>query len=139
MQLVDFCSPPGQEDVRTHGALYPIFGSATGSALLADWPTTSVRMLIARSRDQLGALASDPDAILERLREVRRDGHAFGGLSYAAEAYAIAVALPGTALGNELIVNLRGPADKMNSRRWYLAATMHEAIACYLKRGGAEN
>ena len=133
MQLIDFVASPGQGYGREPGYLFPLFGSAVGSAILANWPIASVRAIIAQSRDQIGALAVDADTILDRLNEVRQDGHAFGGMSRQAEACSIAVALPPARFGTELTVSLRGPTAEIGARRWRLAAMMHDAIAAHLK------
>jgi DNA-binding IclR family transcriptional regulator len=130
MQLVDFILAPGQNYGGGHGLLFPIFGSAVGSSVLASWPIATVRNLIEESQDQLGGLASE--TILDRLRDVREDGHAFGGMSLYAEKCSIAVALPIAQFDTTLALTLRGSTDDISKRRWQLAATMHEAIIEYL-------
>ncbi len=128
MQLVDVLMPPGSMYDRPAGHIFPLFNSAAGAALLADWPVRSVRNLIAQSADQLGPLAADPDTICRRLNEVRLNGHAFGGLRAESEKCSLAVALPTAAFGTELSLSLRGPAKWMVANRWRLAALLEEAV-----------
>jgi DNA-binding IclR family transcriptional regulator len=128
MRLIQFLAPSGKFYARLPGRPFPIFGSAAGSAILATWPRTTVRDLIAQSQDQLGPLAATPDVILAQLSEVRANGHAFGGAYEIAEKCSIAIALPPAKFGTELTLSLRGPMEDFKARRWRLAAMMQEAV-----------
>jgi DNA-binding IclR family transcriptional regulator len=132
MQLVKFVAPPGHARQNAPGSLFPMFSSASGAAILATWPRSTVRLMVEQSEDQLGDLAGRPDLVLERLREIRADGHAFGGLSEEPERCSIAVALPQAGFGTELSLSLASPAPDLRARRWRLSAIMQEAVAAHL-------
>ena len=132
MQLTHFLSPPGRVYDRPPGEFYSLFSSAAGAAILATWPIATVRALIAESGDQLGDLAARPEVVLANLDEVRENGHAFGGLSPDADTCSVAVALPPSSPNLDLTLSLRGAIETMQSRRWYFAALIHDAIASYI-------
>lgn len=132
MQLIDFVGPSEHLFGRAPGHLFPMLGSVAGAAVLATLPIDTVCELIAQSEDQLGGRATSPDSLLDRLSEVRTNGHAFGGLSEAAEKCSIAVALPRAQFRIQLALSLRGPFEEMKARRWHLAAVIDETIAAHL-------
>jgi DNA-binding IclR family transcriptional regulator len=132
MRVIDFIEPPGQSYRSSAGHLFPLFSSAAGSAILATWPQSSVRSLLEKSEDQIGAVAAQPEAFLDRLNVVRANGHAFGGLSEASEECSIAVALPRAGFGTELALSVRGPSEALKAKRWRLAARIEEAVTAHL-------
>ncbi len=135
MQLTHFLAPPGKSHSHPPGEKYSLFASAAGAAILATWPIATVRKLIAASSDELCSLAEKPQVILASLEEVRENGHAFGGLSPDADICSIAVALPQSPPNVDLTLSLRGSSDNLQSRRWYYAAVIREAVATYLGGG----
>lgn len=134
MQMLDYKAPPGNAFVRRYGELFHMFNSAAGAAMLATWPIATVRTLIEQSRDLLGALADQPNVILAHLDEVRANGHAFGGLSALPEQCGLAVSLPKTEQGVELVLALRGSIDNLAANRWRFAALTQEAVATMLNK-----
>lgn len=100
--------------------------------MLATWPIATVRKLIEESQDVLGALAEQPEEILAHLDEVRANGHAFGGMSELPEECGLAVALPKTMLGVDMVIALRGSISNLQPNRWRFAALAQEAIVSML-------
>lgn len=134
MQMLDYKAPHASVFETPTGQLFQLFNSAAGAAMLATWPVATVRRLIEESRDLLGALADQPSVILAHLDEVRENGHAFGGLSSLPEQCGLAVALPKTEQGVELVLALRGSTSHLRANRWRFAALTQEALASMLNQ-----
>jgi len=87
-----------------------------------------IRALIPRASAQLGERAGQPDAILDGLRRIRKDGYAFGGVSDDDGTMSIALPLPVTAAGIQLVLGLNGPVERILHRKDRLVALMRAAI-----------
>lgn len=114
------------------GVRIPLFGSAIGAAWLAAQNERRIRAAIKLCRRELGRAAEEPDAILESVRRVAKQGHAFGGISAHDEVRGLAVALPISRDGIVLVLGTCGQKDEMETRRDQIAETLTRNIGSLL-------
>jgi DNA-binding IclR family transcriptional regulator len=134
MQLVDvlrWTQLPVEGEVRpvelSIGTRIPMFGSCIGAAWLATQSDKTVRDTVDLCRRELKAQATDIDHILERIREIRKQGYAFGGVTPSASR-AIALPLPPNRNGIVLVLSVSGRTHYMEQRREEIAAYLQETI-----------
>lgn len=128
MQVIDIDGglDPGPE--APNGALLPIFGSASGAALLAEMSPVEVEALMERARIR----PPDRPELHQALETVRANGYAFGGLSIEEDAsLSIAMCLPRTPADILLVVGLGGPREEFEAKVDRYVDLMKRAIAAW--------
>ncbi len=140
MQILDVFEPaPHGASARRQesiGVRVPIFGSCTGAAWLSAQSDAMVLATARLCRRALGEQKGDTAQILDLVRRIREQGHAFGGLSADDSSRAIALALPATRDGLVLVISISGPADEIQEDREAIAATLKRHITAHLEMVG---
>lgn len=120
---------PQRVYIRT-GALKPICRSAVGKALLTEKGPGELGRLVRR----INAEATDPadrvdyNALIDELRQIRRDRHARSMGSVRPNRDVIATALPVPPGQPPLAIGVGGPIDRMNEIRDQVLRTFDEVI-----------
>ncbi len=134
IQIVDMFDPPAIGRRRagpgrdTLGVRVPIFGTTTGAAWLSAQSDPTVLATARLCRRELGPLADDPDRILDLVRRVREQGHAFGGISADGAIRAVSIPLPPNRDGIVLVASITAAAEVMEERQAEIAGVLREAI-----------
>jgi DNA-binding IclR family transcriptional regulator len=113
------------------GMRIPLFGSCHGAAWLSTQSDQTICATAQRCRRELGPKAKNLDQIFERIRRVRAQGYAFGGLTEHDHERMLAMALPQLRNGIVLVLGTYGPASEMENRREEIARVLREHIARY--------
>jgi DNA-binding IclR family transcriptional regulator len=142
MQVMDNRFPQQSERIVAHaarkseddiGTQIPLFGSCTGAAWLSCQSEATVRTAIRLCRRYLGSQANDAEFIMERLRRIREQGYAYGGISSDDGCRTLALPLPPTSNGIVLVMSLFGETEMMDEHREEMAAQAKELIRQHLK------
>jgi DNA-binding IclR family transcriptional regulator len=139
MQIVDVFEPGDAESAlrqKSIGLRVPIFGSCTGAAWLAAQSDEMVLSTARLCRRALGEQADDSERILEFVRRVRAQGHAFGGVTPDEATRAVAVAFPPGRDGTVQIMAVSAPAEEMDERRDEIARVMRDEVSRHLGSTG---
>ncbi|MFC4595709.1 IclR family transcriptional regulator [Sphingobium tyrosinilyticum] len=124
MQIIDARVPAEVEVPVEIGTRMPLFGSASGAALLAAWEDSEIARWMDRARLPRG----DWDDMRAGIALVRHEGYAFGGVSEGNDARGFAMLLPRSPLGPSLVVGLGGSSDRLESDRAEIVALMRATI-----------
>ncbi|MGA8113988.1 MAG: IclR family transcriptional regulator [Actinocatenispora sp.] len=127
------------------GRRVPPHGTAVGKALLADLPDAAVRAMLGRTGmpARTDATITDPDRLLEHLREVRIRGYAMDDGEQEAGVRCLGAAIPDAP--SPMAVSVSGPASRITDsatgrfvpelRR--IARAMSQALSSPAQRHGA--
>jgi DNA-binding IclR family transcriptional regulator len=138
MQLLDAVSPaePPPKALEANfpvassaGVRIPMFGSTVGAAWLSVQDERTVHAAIRLCRRELGKAADDVGGIMERVRRVRRQGFAFGGISADDAIRSLGVALPPSRNGVVLVLGASGATEEMEARRDEIVGVIREKVA----------
>lgn len=116
----------------TVGMRVPLFGSCTGAAWLFCQTETTIRAAMHLCRRELGKEKNKAAQIIERLRQFREQGYAFGGISLDDNVRGFAVPLPPAANGIVLVLALLGRTRDMEARREEMARVSKALIQQHL-------
>jgi DNA-binding IclR family transcriptional regulator len=128
MQIIDVIQLANAPAFTERGIKVPLFGSAIGGAFLASREDGEIEALMERAR----LPPADRPPLLESLHEIRREGHAFSGVSAEGDIWSVAVALPPMPAGVPMVVGLAGTPERIRTERAQLAELLHEAIRRHL-------
>ena len=115
------------------GDRIPLFGSASGGALLSARSDEVIRSTIS-AFNQTQEDESDriePETLLAEVREVRRSGISIAYGAYSNESGGIAIPLSATQDGNPLAVGLGGPRDRMKRSQSQFKKLLRDLRAKY--------
>lgn len=96
------------------GLQVPLLGSCTGAAWLSSQDNATIRSAIHLCKRELTWQVGDEETILERIKEIKRQGYSFGGMSVANETRSLSIPLPRTANGLVLVLCMSGTKDEMD-------------------------
>jgi DNA-binding IclR family transcriptional regulator len=113
----------------------PLFGSCIGAAWLSAQNEQKIRASIRLCRRELGREADNPAKIFERIRRVKEQGYAFGGLTEDDMVRTIAVPLPPCPNGIVLVVGTVGAASEFETQRQDIVKLLKDTIRTHLKGG----
>jgi DNA-binding IclR family transcriptional regulator len=129
MQVLDLIAPPDTILPHWRGMRAPMFGSATGAAYLSTLSRPDMTDLLAKARLQ----PATAQAIMETVRRVESDGHAYGGLNAELASRSIAVPLPMRGAQPPLVIGLADEAAHLEPRKAQVARLMKDIIERRLK------
>lgn len=131
LQIVDLVNPHTFLSDPAKGGRSPMFLSTPGAAYLAAHSDEEALRLMKRL-PQLRHLSDDArEDMLTTIRAVRLAGYSCG-LHEDVDLFTIAMALPRSAIGVQLVLSVGGARRGMESRVEQLAAILQEAIATEL-------
>jgi len=114
------------------GSRVPMFSSALGEAYLAALGDAEILRWLDRTPEARRLPQARRDELLDALRAVRTDGYACS-ISDHADLFSIAVALPRTAAGLQLVLGLAGPQERIEPRRKQLFEMIRRAMSDALR------
>jgi DNA-binding IclR family transcriptional regulator len=140
MQILDVHRGQDQPAKSRAGALdsgigfrSPLFGSCIGAAWLSAQNEQKIRASIRLCRRELGREADNTAKIFERVRRVKEQGYAFGGLTEDDLVRTIAVPLPPCPNGIVLVVGIVGAASEFEIQRQDIVRLLKDTIRTHLK------
>jgi DNA-binding IclR family transcriptional regulator len=115
------------------GYVVPLFGTGIGTALLATMSDDEISALgerfnlqARRRRDRLDVLT-----VLEEVHKVRKSGYAAAYDRLIADTGAVAMALPRSLEGRQLVLAVAGLGDRIHRNEAVIIRTMRRAISRY--------
>lgn len=121
--------PSALQVAHRQGERVPVHATALGKALTATLPGDTARRLLrlAGQPSRTPRTITDPDALIDQLRAIRRRGWALDDGEYETGVRAVAVALP----GHRVVVGLAvsGPAERLADRDLPRIATVLGRVA----------
>lgn len=115
------------------GFMAPIFGTGIGAALLSTMPDARIVALAERFNAQTRRRRDrvDVPTVLEEIRQVRDQGYAAAYDRLIDDTGAVAMPLPKSLEGRQLIVAVAGLGDRIRRNETAIIRTMRKAIARY--------
>ncbi len=120
-----------------NGYRAPLFGTTAGAMWLASQSDDVVRAAIRLCRRELGERAKETGKLLDAVRRVRAQGHAFGGVTDDGRNRTLAVALPPCRNGIVLVICVFGETEEMQSRRDDMAVRLKQLVHTFMPSGPA--
>lgn len=120
------------------GSRRPLFGSSVGAAWLSSQSEEKIRAAIRLCRRELGRDAENIRQILKRMRSIKSQGYAFGGLSYDDSIRSIAVPLPPCPSGIVLVLAASGASAEIGKRRKEIVNIMKSMIFRHFGADGVQ-
>jgi DNA-binding IclR family transcriptional regulator len=115
---VDFCI----------GMRSPMFGSCIGAAWLSSQDPRTIRNAMQLCRRELKSQEHQAGTMFERIRQIKQQGYAFGGLCIDDSVSSLAVPLPPCRDGIVLVIAVSGPSQQMRERRDEIVALLRSTI-----------
>ncbi len=114
----------------SEGYMGPLFRSGVGSALLSVKPEDEVRVLVERANAQIHRKRDriDPDSLLDELRAIREQGYAAAYDRLIPDSGAIAMVLPATVSGVQLVVAVAGLSERIHRNEKRILRVMRSAV-----------
>lgn len=114
----------------SEGYMGPLFGSGVGSALLSAKPDNEVRALVDRANARIHRKRDriDPDVLLDELRTIREQGYAAAYDRLIPDSGAIAMALPQSLSGVQLVVAVAGLNERIHRNEKRILRVMRVAV-----------
>lgn len=115
------------------GFMAPLFGTGIGSALLSTMPDDRVEALAERFNAQARRRRDrvDISAVMQEVRQVRSQGYAAAYDRLMDDTGAVAMPLPKSLEGRQLIVAVAGLGDRIRRNETMIVRTMRRAIGRY--------
>lgn len=147
MRIAAMSGQDGREWLSRAGWQVPVFGTAIGAAALADKPPRAINRLAERARRQhvLAGAVSVDQSYLEELRRFRMKGYSWGLArpqtfvpddSTPQGVWSIALKLPQSDPGTDIVIGLAGPVARVRSREREFVNLMQRTIRSRLGKAG---